>query len=112
LRARGHGAAFDEAETERGETVDVRGILVETGGKADPVGELQSHCGDGRWQRARDERLHDSQPRRDVEARERHAVRGFGVEGEEQRAKERVDHFSTPLFGAMIPSACRSRSSS
>ena len=98
LRARRDGAAFDEAETERGETVDVRGILVEAGGKADPVGKLQSHCGDGRWQRTRNKRLHEPQPRRGVEARERHAVRGFGVEGEEQRAKERVDHFSTPLL--------------
>ena len=40
LRARRDGAAFDEAEAERREAVDVRGVLVEAGGEADPVREF------------------------------------------------------------------------
>ena len=43
LRARGHGAHFDEAEPQCGEGVDVRAILVQAGCKPDRVGEAQSH---------------------------------------------------------------------
>ena len=42
LRARRDRAAFDEAEAERREAVDVRGVLVEAGGEADAIGELRS----------------------------------------------------------------------
>ena len=48
LRARRDGAALDEAEPERGESVDVRGVLVESGGEPDPVGELEPHRRDRR----------------------------------------------------------------
>ena len=41
LRARRDGAAFDEAEAERGEPVDVRGVLVEAGGEADAIRETR-----------------------------------------------------------------------
>ncbi len=118
LRARCDGAAFDEAEAERRESVDVRGVLVEAGGESDPVGKVEPHRGDRRGGRARRERLHESEARRGVEARERQVVRRFGIECEEQRAEERVDHGAAagvdaarPVAkgGAMIPSACRSR---
>jgi hypothetical protein len=38
LRSRRDGAALDEAEPERGESVDVRGVLVESGGEPDRWG--------------------------------------------------------------------------
>jgi hypothetical protein len=46
LRARRHGAAFDEAEPERRQRIDVRRILVEPGGEADAIGKLEAHHGD------------------------------------------------------------------
>ena len=56
------------------------------------LGNCEPHRRDRRRRRARRERLHDPEARRDVEARERHVVRGLGIEREEQRAEERVDH--------------------
>jgi hypothetical protein len=90
--SRRDGSAFDEAEAERRQSIDMRCILVEAGREPDSVRKVEAHRGDRRRQCARRERLHQSQSRRGVEARERHVVRGFGIEGEEQRAEERVDH--------------------
>src|SRR5258706_7766453 len=38
-----HRTAFDEAEPQRRETVDVGRILVQPGGEPDPVRELETH---------------------------------------------------------------------
>ncbi len=43
LRARGDGADFDKAETQLGEAVDGRAVLVQTGGQAHRVREVQAH---------------------------------------------------------------------
>ena len=40
LRPRRHAAQFEEAEAERGERVDVLGVLVEAGGEADRIREI------------------------------------------------------------------------
>ncbi|MNS63971.1 hypothetical protein D3C72_970820 [compost metagenome] len=43
LRTRGDGADFDKTETQLGESVDGRAVLVQTGGQAHRVRELQAH---------------------------------------------------------------------
>ena len=43
LRARRDGADFDETEAQLGKAVDGRAILVQAGGQADRVGEVQAH---------------------------------------------------------------------
>ncbi len=92
LRARGHRSAFDETESESGETVDVRGILVEAGRETDPIRKLKSHRGDRRRRKVPGERVRRAAARREIEAGERHLVRGLGVEREQQGAKQRIDH--------------------
>jgi hypothetical protein len=43
LRARRDGADFEEAEAQLGQTVDMVAVLVQAGGQADRVGELEAH---------------------------------------------------------------------
>ena len=90
LRPRRDGADLEEAEAQRGQRVDVLAVLVEAGGQADGVGEVEPHhahrlagghgAGDGQVQRQR--RAH---------AGEGQVVGGFGVEREEDGAGEAVE---------------------
>src|SRR6185437_16455490 len=43
LRARRYRSGFEEAEAERREAVEVRGVLVEPRCEADAIGEAQAH---------------------------------------------------------------------
>ena len=92
LRPRRHRTAFDESEAERGETVDVRGVLVEACREADPVGKLDAHRLHRRSRHARRGKLRDSQRGGGVEARERELVRGLRIEREQQRTEQRIEH--------------------
>ncbi len=82
LGARRDGADFDMAKTEACERIDGLPVLVETGGQADPVRELDAHdldrlapCGFVRKDSAEV-----------VQAPERQIMGGFGVQREKQRA--------------------------
>jgi hypothetical protein len=87
LRARRHRSAFDETEPERCEPIDVRGVLVESRCEADAIRKLESHGGDRRRREMPGESVGRAAARREVETRERHMVRGLGIEREQQRAK-------------------------
>ena len=102
LRARRHRAALDEAEAEPGQSVDVRGVLVEAGGEPHAIRKRESHRGDRRGGHLRRERLREADPRRGVESREHQLVRGLGIEREQERAEQRIHS------GAMITFAQRS----
>ncbi len=43
LRARGHGADFDETETQLREAIDGRTVLVQAGSQPDRVGKVEPH---------------------------------------------------------------------
>src|SRR5205814_6628796 len=43
LRPRRHGAHFEKPKTEGAERLDVLGVLVEAGGEADRIRELEAH---------------------------------------------------------------------
>ena len=82
LRPRGDGADFDETETSTVKGADGDGVFVHPGGKAEAVGEGQSH----EFNRlaaavARHERGHPRQQGKGA------VVGAFGVEAEKERAE-------------------------
>jgi hypothetical protein len=92
LSARRDRPAFDEAETQRRKAVDMFGILVEAGGDADSIGKAKAHRRHRRRRRRRNEKRCDAQFGRGIEARERCLVRGLGIEREQQRSAQGVEH--------------------
>jgi len=90
LRARGDGADFDEAETQREQCIDVLAILVQAGGQADRIGEGQPEHG------ARHRRDACGQQRRgagavgQVQCGQAEAVGALGVEREQEGAGKRI----------------------
>jgi hypothetical protein len=92
LRARRDRAAFDESESERCQTIDVRGVLVQPRGKSDAVGKFEPHRRNRGRGHARGRQLCDSAGHRGIERRESDVVRSLGVEREQQRSKQRIEH--------------------
>ncbi len=92
LRSRRHGAAFDEAEAQAGQAVDVARILVQSRGETDTIGEAKPHRLDRRRRRARSDALRDPERCRGIEAGQCGIVRDLRIEREEQRTEERVEH--------------------
>ncbi len=82
-RARRDRSAFDEAEAERRQAVDVGCVLVEAGRESDAVRKFEAHRAHRRHRNARGQQLRDAELGCDVEAREHHLVRGLGVEREQ-----------------------------
>ena len=86
------GADFEEAETEPRQAVDVVAVLVQPGGEADRIRELETH----RLDRARRHRLGQAPGEaggiQEGDAVHADAVGGFGVEGEEEFADEWIEH--------------------
>ena len=91
LRTRRDGAAFDVAEAERGQAVDVLGILVEAGREADAVREPEPHHLDRVRRHRGQHEPGEPAARGGVEAREGDVVRDLRIEREQHRAKERVE---------------------
>ena len=89
LRARGDRADFDEAAAHAGEAVDGFAVLVEAGGEADAVGELQPHHLD---RRGGDRFGGGQHPAGEVQAGEGGFVGGLRIEGEQHRAGDFVEH--------------------
>jgi hypothetical protein len=63
---------------------------------------IQSHRADRRGRNPRRQQLRRSDAGGDVQARERHVVRGLGVEREQERAEERVEHRGGPRRAARL----------
>ena len=85
LRARGHGADLDHAEAHEGQRARHFGILVEAGGHADRVLELEATKGGGQFRRIRMLLLwRQAQPQR----RDGGAVGGFRIHAQERVAGE------------------------
>jgi len=91
LRTRGDRADLDEAETECRQRLDVRAILVETGGQADGVGEVDAHDLYRLAGRAR-QQGQQAQPLREVEAGQGQPVRILGIETEQGRSQDGIKH--------------------
>ena len=70
----------------------MRRVLVHPGRESDRIGEGETHRADRRGADAWSSELRESRRDRGIEAREREIVRGFRVEGEQQRAEERIEH--------------------
>ncbi len=96
LRARRDGADLDEAETERGERVDVGAVLVQSGRQADRIGEGQSHHLARIVRRAFDDQAQRAQAMRGLQRIERGVVGGLGIEGEQGGAQQ-LEHGSVFL---------------
>ena len=90
LSFRRHGADLDETETHRRQAVDAAAVLVQAGGQADAVRELQAR----HRHRVVHARLLPQALQRRVlqpgQGAERQLVRVFGVEPEEERAGEGI----------------------
>ena len=92
--ARRRRADLDEAETERGERVDVRAVLVETGGESDRIVEAQAEHVDRQRLRPRGEQRVEARAVRGFDRGEAEIVRALGVEAEQERAGEGVHQVS------------------
>ena len=90
MRARRRRADFDEAEAERRQRVDVRAVLVETGGEPDRIGELEpEHARRQRLRAQREQRI-QADAVGGLDRSEAQIVRALGVEAEQERAGEGV----------------------
>src|SRR5690606_39928285 len=90
LRARSGGTDFDETEAEGGQRVDVRAVLVQSGGEPDRVVEAQAEAVDGQGRGLGcDQRMEAGAPR-GLDRGEREVVRALGVEAEEEGAGEGI----------------------
>ena len=92
LRARRHGTDLDKAETEGGQRVDVFSILVQAGGQADRIAELQPHDLDRVGRRRRGQQAGDPRPVEEVDAGHPQIVGHLGVERKEDIAQQRINH--------------------
>jgi hypothetical protein len=98
LRARRDRADFNETEAQTSQAVDGGSVLVETGGKPDPVGKFESH---GRHRGARclawSAKSQGSGKRKRIE---RQFMRAFGIEAEQQRADQGVRQHGSGFYDA------------
>src|SRR6185369_2474157 len=96
LGARRDRADFEETEAEPGQAVDVVAVLVQAGGEADRIGELEAHDLD----RAGGDRLGQAAGKaggiQERDAAHADTVGGFGVEREEEFADQWIEH--SPRF--------------
>ena len=92
LRTRRDRPDLEEAEAERGERIDVLAVLVEPGGEPDRVRELEPHRLDREPGQGPAGKPRQPAAREELERRQRELVRGFGIEVEEERAREGVQH--------------------
>jgi hypothetical protein len=83
LRARGDGAHFDEAETQRGQGVDVIAVLVEASRQAHRVGEVEPHHPYRIRRHGAGQQTGGTGHLEEVDPGHSEAVRGLGIEGEE-----------------------------
>jgi len=75
-------------EAERREAGEVLGVLVESGGEADAIGEAQPHRLDGSERQTRRGKLCDTGRRGGIEGRERDLVCALGIGREQQRPEQ------------------------
>ncbi len=90
LRARRHGAHFDEAEAERAQRIDVGAVLVQARRQPDRVRERDAHHRAGLRRHARADAARQPQRMRALELVQREVVRVFGVHRKQQRAGKRI----------------------
>src|SRR5690606_12832407 len=104
LRTRRGGADLDEAETERGERVDVGAVLVESRREADRVVELQAERLDRQRCRCLRDQRHKPAAMRRLDRSERDIVRALGIQAEQERAGEGVQRIQwAPPSAAISP---------
>ncbi len=100
LRTWRHRADLDEPESQRGQRIDVRTVLVESGGQTYRVGEIDVHHAHRFAHRMR-QQVQQAESVRDVEAGKGEAVGVFGIERKEGRAQEWIKHGSVgQAFGS------------
>ncbi len=90
LRARRHGAHFDEAEAERAKRVDIGAVLVQPRRQPDRIRERDPHHRAGLRRHARADTARQPQRMRALELVQREVVRVFGIHRKQQRAGKRI----------------------
>ena len=100
LRARRDGAELQPAETEIEQRAQGLGILVQTGGEAHGIGKIQTH--DAHRQRRGARGIQGMQQAagtgnavQPAQQREGQVVAGFGIQGKQQGADQRVQRSSS-----------------
>ena len=93
LRARRDGADLEETETERGQRVDMVAVLVQPRGQPDRIGELEPHATHRIGRRARGDHPAEMQAVQHVEPAQRHRVRAFARQQEQQSAQQGIRQF-------------------